>query len=94
MTSAQITDALAAAGVTASALALWWGSPHPALNYFSPRSALDLFTGVAEIEAHVLDVARADARALQRVAAEPRRRTSAAAHPGHMGGGSRCGSTV
>jgi hypothetical protein len=56
-------------GVTPGALALWWGSPHPELNYFSPRHALELFPD--EATGLVVGIARREAQALKAMAAEP-----------------------
>jgi hypothetical protein len=65
----EISRLLVEVGVTPGALALWWGSPHPELNYFSPRHALELFPD--EATELVVGIARRDAQALKAMAAEP-----------------------
>lgn len=78
--SDAISQVLVDAGATDGALSMWWGSPHPQLNHFSPRRALEIFPGDDSVSTLVLAVARRDALDLERMAAEPGTWASAAVH--------------
>jgi hypothetical protein len=86
---AQITELLIDAGATEGALSHWWGTPHPDLNHFSPRHALELFPD--EAAAHVVALARTDAADLKTATAGPVGAPAAGTPQPHAAGGrSRC----